>query len=68
MKYTEMAQREVYHVISMYVWRLQNGSQTIDTFDDIELTEKQSDRLIKALSKEVDKLAHKLESRGVVVF
>jgi len=68
MKYSEMAQREIYNVISSYVWRLQNGTIQLDEFDDVPLTEKQQERFIKALSIEVDKLANKLENRGVVVF
>lgn len=68
MKYTEMAQREIYNVVSNYVWRLQNGATQLDEFDDVELTEKQSERLVDALSKESNKLATALEKRGVVVF
>ena len=67
MKYTEMAQREIYNVISNYVWRLENGTIQIDEFDDKTLTESQQDRLIKAMQKELDKLGYKLESIGVVV-
>ena len=68
MKYTEMAQRAMYNVVSNYVWQLQNGATQLDEFDDVELTEKQSERLVKALSKEANKLAIALEKRGVVVF
>ena len=68
MKYTEMAQREIYNVISNYVWRLENGTIQIDEFDDKTLTESQQDRLIKAMQKELDKMVDKLEKRGVVVF
>ena len=68
MKYTEMAQRELYNVISNYVWRLENGTIQIDKFDDETLTESQQDRLIKAMQKELDKMVDKLEKRGVVVF
>ena len=68
MKYPEMAQRILYNVMSNYVWRLQNGTIQLDEFDDVPLTEKQQERFIKALSIEVDKLANKLENRGVVVF
>ena len=68
MKYTEMAQREIYNVISNYVWRLENGTIQIDKFDDETLTESQQDKLIKAMQKELDKMLDKLEKRGVVVF
>ena len=68
MKFTEMAQREIYNVISNYVWRLENGTIQIDEFDDETLTESQQDRLIKAMQKELDKMVDKLEKRGVVVF
>tara|TARA_R100001086_G_C11694751_1_gene219641 strand:- start:256 stop:462 length:207 start_codon:yes stop_codon:yes gene_type:complete len=68
MKFTEMAQREIYNVISNYVWRLENGTIQIDKFDDETLTESQQDRLIKAMQKELDKMVDKLEKRGVVVF
>tara|TARA_R110000824_G_scaffold260981_3_gene449614 strand:- start:3770 stop:4012 length:243 start_codon:yes stop_codon:yes gene_type:complete len=68
MKYTEMAQREIYNVVSSYVWQLQNGTRQLAEFDDVELTEKQSERLVDALSKESNKLATALEKRGVVVF
>lgn len=68
MKYTEMAQREIYNVISNYVWRLENGTIQIDEFDDETLTESQQDKLIKAMQKELDKMVDKLEKRGVVVF
>ena len=68
MKFTEMAQREIYNVISNYVWRLENGTIQIDEFDDKTLTESQQDRLIKAMQKELDKMVDKLEKRGVVVF
>ncbi len=68
MKYTEMAQREIYNVISNYVWRLENGTVQIDEFDDETLTESQQDKLIKAMQKELDKMVDKLEKRGVVVF
>tara|TARA_R100000278_G_C5328824_1_gene113919 strand:- start:224 stop:430 length:207 start_codon:yes stop_codon:yes gene_type:complete len=68
MKYTEMAQREIYNVISNYVWRLENGTIQIDEFDDETLTESQQDRLIKAMQKELDKMVDKLEKKGVVVF
>ena len=68
MKYTEMAQREIYNVISNYVWRLENGTIQLDKFDDETLTESQQDRLIKAMQKELDKMVDKLEKRGVVVF
>ena len=57
MKYSEMAQREIYNVISNYVWRLQNGAIQLDEFDDVPLTEKQQERLIKAMEKELDNLA-----------
>tara|TARA_Y100000004_G_scaffold187551_1_gene240502 strand:- start:582 stop:818 length:237 start_codon:yes stop_codon:yes gene_type:complete len=67
-KYTEMAQREIYNVISNYVWRLENGTIQIDEFDDETLTESQQDKLIKAMQKELDKMVDKLEKRGVVVF
>ena len=67
MKYTEMAQREIYNLVSTYVWQLQKGTITLDKFDDKELTEAQQERLVKALAKEVDKLGYKLESIGVVV-
>ena len=68
MKYKEMAQREIYNVVSSYVWQLQNGTRQLAEFDDVELTEKQSERLVDALSKESNKLATALEKRGVVVF
>ena len=68
MKYTEMAQREIYNVISNYVWRLENGTIQLDKFDDETLTESQQDRLIKAMQKELDKMVDKLEKKGVVVF
>ena len=68
MKYTEMAQREIYNVVSNYVWQLQNGSIQLHSFDDVELTVKQSERLVDALSKESNKLATALEKRGVVIF
>ena len=68
MKYSEMAQRVIYNVTANYVWSLQNGTIQLDEFDDVPLTEKQQERFIKALSIEVDKLANKLENRGVVVF
>ena len=68
MKYTEMAQREIYNVISNYVWRLENGTIQIDEFDDETLTESQQDKLIKAMQKELGKMVHKLEKKGVVVF
>tara|TARA_R100001594_G_scaffold23139_1_gene44862 strand:- start:283 stop:528 length:246 start_codon:yes stop_codon:yes gene_type:complete len=67
MKYTEMAQREIYNLVSTYVWQLQKGTITLDKFDDKELTEAQQERLVKALAKEVDKLGYKLENIGVVV-
>ena len=38
------------------------------SFDDVELTVKQSERLVDALAKEANKLATALEKRGVVVF
>ena len=63
-----MAQREIYNVISNYVWRLENGTVQIDEFDDETLTESQQDKLIKAMQKELDKMVDKLEKRGVVVF
>ena len=68
MKYTEMAQREIYNLVSSYVWQLQNGSIQLHSFDDVELTVKQSERLVDALAKEANKLATALEKRGVVVF
>jgi len=68
MKYTEMAQREIYNVISNYVRRLENGTIQIDKFDDETLTESQQYKLIKAMQKELDKMVDKLEKRGVVVF
>ena len=68
MKYTEMAQREIYNVISNYVWRLENGTIQLDKFDDETLTESQQDRLIKAMQKELDKMVDKIEKKGVVVF
>ena len=68
MKYTEMAQREIYNVISNYVWRLENGTIQIDEFDDEKLTESQQDKLIKAMQKELDKMVDKLEKKGVVIF
>ena len=68
MKYTEMAQREIYNVISNYVWRLENGTIQIDEFDDEKLTESQQDKLIKAMQKELDKMVEKLEKKGVVIF
>ena len=37
MKYTEMAQREIYNVVSSYVWQLQNGTRQLAEFDDVEL-------------------------------
>ena len=67
MKYTEMAQREIYNLVSTYVWQLQKGTITLDKFDDKELTEAEQERLVKALAKEVDKLGYKLENIGVVV-
>ena len=67
MKYTEMAQREIYNLVSTYVWQLQKGTITLDKFDDKELTEAEQERLVKALAKEVDKLGYKVESIGVVV-
>ena len=67
MKYTEMAQREIYNLVSTYVWQLQKGTITLDKFDNKELTEAVQERLVKALAKEVDKLGYKLESIGVVV-
>ena len=67
MKYTEMAQREIYNLVSTYVWQLQKGTITLDKFDDKELTKAEQERLVKALAKEVDKLGYKLESIGVVV-
>ena len=67
MKYTEMAQREIYNLVSTYVWQLQKGTITLDKFDDKELTESEQERLVKALAKEVDKLGYKLENIGVVV-
>ena len=67
MKYTEMAQREIYNLVSTYVWQLQKGTITLDKFDDKELTEAEQERLVKALAKEVDKLGYKLESIGVVI-
>ena len=67
MKYTEMAQREIYNLVSTYVWQLQKGTITLYKFDDKELTEAEQERLVKALAKEVDKLGYKLESIGVVV-
>ena len=57
MKYPEMAQRILYNVMSNYVWRLQNGAIQLDEFDDVPLTEKQQERLIKATEKELDNLA-----------
>ena len=57
MKYPEMAQRILYNVMSNYVWRLQNGAIQLDEFDDVPLTEKQQERLIKAMEKELDNLA-----------
>ena len=57
MKYPEMAQRILYNVMSNYVWRLQNGTIQLDEFDDVPLTEKQQERLIKAMEKELDNLA-----------
>ena len=68
MKYTEMAQREIYNVISNYVWRLENGTIQLDKFDDETLTESQQDKLIKAMQKELDKMVDRLEKKGVVVF
>ena len=68
MKYTEMAQREIYNVISNYVWQLENGTMQLDKFDDETLTESQQDRLVKAMQKELGKMVDKLEKRGVVVF
>jgi sporulation protein YlmC with PRC-barrel domain len=68
MKYTEMAQREIYNLVSSYVGQLQDGRIQLNEFDDVELTEWQSERLIEALSKEANKLATALEKRGVVVF
>ena len=68
MKYTEMARREIYNVISTYVWHLENGTIQIDEFDDETLTESQQDKLIKAMQKELDNMVDKLEKRGVVVF
>ena len=63
MKYTEMAQREIYNVVSNYVWRLENGTIQIDEFDDETLTESQQYKLIKAMQKELDKMVDKLEKR-----
>ena len=68
MKYTEMAQREIYNVISNYVWRLENGTIQIDEFDDETLTESQQDRLVKAMQKELGKMVNRLEKKGVIVF
>ena len=68
MKYTEMAQREIYNVISNYVWRLENGTIQLDKFDDETLTESQQDKLIQAMQKELGKMVHKLEKKGVIVF
>ena len=68
MKYTEMAQREIYNVISNYVWRLENGTVQIDEFDDEKLTESQQDRLVKAMQKELGKMVNRLEKKGVIVF
>tara|TARA_R100000322_G_scaffold25414_1_gene16318 strand:+ start:405 stop:641 length:237 start_codon:yes stop_codon:yes gene_type:complete len=68
MKYTEMAQREIYNVISNYVWQLENGTMQLDKFDDETLTESQQDRLIKAMQKELGKMVNKLEKKGVIVF
>ena len=62
-----MAQREIYNLVSTYVWQLQKGTITLDKFDDKELTEAEQERLVKALAKEVDKLGYKLENIGVVV-
>ena len=50
MKYTEMAQREIYNLVSTYVWQLQKGTITLDKFDDKELTETEQERLVKALA------------------
>ena len=68
MKYTEMAQREIYNVISNYVWRLENGTIQLDKFDDETLTESQQNKLIQAMQKELGKMVHKLEKKGVIVF
>ena len=68
MNYTEMAQREIYNVISNYVWRLENGTVQIDEFDDEKLTESQQDRLVKAMQKELGKMVNRLEKKGVIVF
>ena len=68
MKYTEMAQREIYNLVSSYVGQLQDGRIQLNEFDDVGLTEWQSERLIEALAKEANKLATALEKRGVVVF
>ena len=63
-----MAQREIYNVISNYVWRLENGTIQLDKFDDETLTESQQDKLIQAMQKELGKMVHKLEKKGVIVF
>ena len=68
MKYTEMAQREIYNVISNYVWQLENGTMQLDKFDDETLTESQQDRLVKAMQKELGKMVTRLEKKGVIVF
>ena len=68
MKYTEMAQREIYNVISNYVWQLENGTMQLDKFDDETLTESQQDRLVKAMQKELGKMVNRLEKKGVIVF
>ena len=68
MKYTEMAQREIYNVISNYVWQLENGTMQIDKFDDETLTESQQDRLVNAMQKELGKMVNRLEKKGVIVF
>ena len=68
MKYTETAQREIYNVISNYVWQLENGTMQLDKFDDETLTESQQDRLVKAMQKELGKMVNRLEKKGVIVF
>ena len=68
MKYTEMAQREIYNVISNYVWQLENGTMQIDKFDDETLTESQQNRLVNAMQKELGKMVNRLEKKGVIVF
>lgn len=64
MKYTEMAQREIYNVISNYVWQLENGTMQLDKFDDETLTESQQDRLVKAMQKELGKMVNRLEKKA----